>query len=658
MPMLAHPSEKYLPYEAVPFPQGYNRIWPTRRVTRAPAWLNTDLRDGNQALANPMTNEHKLALFKALLKCGFKEIEVAYPTASDAEFEFCRTLIDDGHIPDGVAVQVISPMIPALLKRSILALAGAKHAIIHLYAATSPLFRQVVFRATKEETIKRAVSSVKLMRELADEVEREYGTVYQLNYCPETFSQTEIDFAVEICEAVKAAWGIAGTGDKQKVIFNMPATVEVGPPNHYADQVEYFATHITNRECCILSAHPHNDRGCGVAAAELALCAGADRVEGCLLGNGERTGNVDIITLALNLYSQGISPALDFSDLPGLTALVEKCTGMKCPDRYPYAGKLVFAAFAGTHQDAIKKGFEMREKKLQKGEKAIWSIPYIPVDPADLGCSYEAVIRVNSQSGRAGSAYLIKQSLGLDLPRAFQAHFGKLVQQESDRTGKELTSSFITNCFKRTYHLGTHPDVHGRLFLRSFTISPVSPSSSDSDSDVTDIPHDYETLDNTVIGAVSDGIEVVRVQGEISVDGVTRNVSGMGSSPMTALLQALRAALAVDLNVNTLDAHPLPPDNSMVAAYVEVSPSAERFTKFFGVGVSSSIVAAHLRAIISATNASLPTGHIFPPPRHHRPVVQSRSSSITSIRVEDIKLRTGKPPRIFDANEWRQEVEA
>lgn len=657
--MLPDPSEKYVPYVAVPFPEGYSRVWPTKRVTRAPAWLSTDLRDGNQALANPMSNDSKLELFQSLLKCGFKEIEVAYPAASDAEFNFCRTLIEGNHIPDGVAVQIISPMIPALLKRSILALAGAKHAIIHLYAATSPLFRRVVFRASKEETIQRAVAAVKLMRELTDEIEREQGTVYQLNYCPETFSQTEIEFAVEICEAVKSAWGKAGTGDREKIIFNMPATVEVAPPNHYADQVEYFSTHITNRECCLLSAHPHNDRGCGVAAAELALLAGADRVEGCLLGHGERTGNVDLITLALNLYSQGISPNLDFSDLPGLTALVERCTGMPCPDRYPYAGKLVFAAFAGTHQDAIKKGLEERDRKLKNGEKGIWAIPYLPVDPADLGCSYEAVIRVNSQSGRAGSAYLIKQSLALDLPRPFQAHFGKVVQQESDRTGKELTSSTVTNCFLRTYHLGTTPDVQGRLFLRSFRLSPVSPSSSDSGSDDTDMPHNFDALDKTVAaGVIGEETQVVRFEGEFNVDGTARTLSGMGSSPITALLNALRIAFSLDLTIASVSGHPLPSNNTKTASYVEVSLSVDSSNKYFGVGVSSSPVASRLRAVISAANTSLPSGHSFPPLRRPRALIQSRSSSVASIRVEDIRLRAGAPPQTIDASEWRQRVEA
>jgi len=467
-----------------------------------------------------------------------------------------------------------------------------------------------------------------------------------------------VEFAVEICEAVKAAWGKAGTGEKEKIIFNMTATVEVAPPNHYADQVEYFHTHLTDRESCILSAHPHNDRGCGVAATELALLAGADRVEGCLLGHGERTGNVDLITLALNLYSQGISPNLDFSDLPGLTELVERCTGMKCPERYPYAGKLVFAAFAGTHQDAIKKGLEERERKLRNGEKGIWAVPYIPIDPNDLGCSYEAVIRVNSQSGRAGSAYLVKQSLALDLPRPLQAHFGKVVQQESDRTGKEVTSSAITSWFRRTYHLGTAAEIQGRLFLRSFRISPVSPSSSDSGSDDTEVPHDIEKLDaHVVAGTAGEETQVIRFEGELTVDGTARALSGMGSSPISAFLNALCISLSLDLSVTALTGHPVPPTNAKTASYVEVTTPKDPATRYFGVGVSASPAASRLRAVLSGANASLPAGHTFPPIRRPRPVMQSRSSSVTGIRVEDLTLRAGAPPKSFDASEWRHHVE-
>lgn len=657
--MLKNPADKYEPYVPVPFPKGYNRVWPTKRVTSPPRWLSTDLRDGNQALANPMNNELKLEFFKMLLKIGFKEIEVAYPAASDSEFEFCRTLIQGNHIPDGVAVQVISPMIPALLKRSIFALAGAKHAIIHLYAATSPLFRNVVFRTSKEETIRRHVEAVKLMRELTDEIEREQGTVYQLNYCPETFSQTEVEFAVEICEAVKAAWGKAGTGEHEKIIFNMPATVEVAPPNHYADQVEYFATHITEREKCLLSAHPHNDRGCGVAAAELALLAGADRVEGCLLGQGERTGNVDIIILALNMYSQGVCPNLDFSDLPAIKELVERCTSMPCPDRHPYAGKLVFAAFAGTHQDAIKKGLDIRAKKIKNNEKAIWAIPYLAIDPADLGCSYEAIIRVNSQSGRAGAAYLVKQSLSLDMPRPMQAHFGKIIQKESDKTGKELTSIFVTECFKQTYHLGTSNDVRGRLFLKSFRLSTVSPASSESASDDSDIPHNLDALDMTfVTSPANDDAQVVRFKGEITVDATPRNISGVGSSPISALLHALHSSLALKLKVTSLDSHTLGPDDSRTASYIGLSPLDDTSKQYFGVGVSSHATASRLRAVISAANTLLPSGHTFPAPRRPRPIIPSRPSSAASFKVEDLVLRTGISPRGIDPSEWRQRVHA
>lgn len=480
-----------------------------------------------------------------------------------------------------------------------------------------------------------------------------------MNYCPETFSQTEFDFAVEICEAVKAAWGKAGMGEREKIIFNMPATVEVAPPNHYADQVEYFATHITEREKCILSAHPHNDRGCGVAAAELALMAGADRVEGCLLGQGERTGNVDIITLALNMYSQGVCPKLDFSDLPAIKGLVERCTGMPCPDRYPYAGKLVFAAFAGTHQDAIKKGLDIRAKKNKNNEKAIWAVPYLAIDPEDLGCSYAAVIRVNSQSGRAGAAYLVKQSLSLDMPRPMQAHFGKVIQRESDKTGTELTSAFVTECFKRTYHLGTSNDVRGRLFLKSFRLSTVSPSTSESASDDSDSPHDLDALDAAFItSALSDDAQVVRFEGEITVDATPRNVSGVGSSPISALLHGLQSSFALKLKAASLNSHTLGPDDSQRASYVELSTLGDTSKQFFGVGVSSHATASRLRAVISAANTSLPNGHTFPAPRRPRSTIPSRPSSAAGFKVEDLVLRTGIPPRGIDPSEWRQGVHA
>ncbi|KIJ36528.1 hypothetical protein M422DRAFT_61152 [Sphaerobolus stellatus SS14] len=647
MPMLQTPSDKYESYLSVPFPE---RVWPTKRVTSAPQWLSTDLRDGNQALANPMSNEQKLQFFKMLLNIGFKEIEVAYPAASDTEYQFCRTLIEGNHIPDGVAVQVISPMIPALLKRSIMALAGAKHAIIHLYAATSPLFRRVVFRSSKEETIQRAVTAAKMMRELTDQIQREQGTIYQLNYCPETFSQTEMDFAVEICEAVKAAWGKSGSGPREKIIFNMSATVEVGPPNHYADQVEYFSTHITNREHCILSAHPHNDRGCGVAATELALVAGADRVEGCLLGQGERTGNVDIITLALNMYSQGVSPELDFSDLPSVREMVVKSTGIPCPDRYPYAGKLVFAAFAGTHQDAIKKGLDEREKKIKNGEKGVWAIPYLPIDPADVGCSYDAVIRVNSQSGRAGAAYFIKKELSLDLPRSLQTHFGKVIQRESDKTGKELTSKFVVDCFKRTYHLGSSKELTSRLLLSTFRISTVSPSSSDSasGSDDTETPHNLKKLDtSTVAGIDAEDTQVVRFEGDILVDNETRKISGIGSSPISALLEALSNVLSINVKVISLSSHTLSED-SKTASYIELSNPSNKPQTFFGVGVSSNSVASRLRAIISGINASLPVGFIFSAQCRPIPSLPSRPNLI---------LRAGTPTQGIDPGEWRRGVE-
>ncbi|KAJ7355198.1 hypothetical protein DFH08DRAFT_1051940, partial [Mycena albidolilacea] len=391
------PSTKYVPYRAVPFPIGYTRQWPNKRNTTAPRWLSTDLRDGNQALVNPMSNIAKLELFKILLQIGFKEIEVAYPSASELEYQFVRSLIENNEASDGAALQATTPTHPIatttparsdLIKKSIRSLAGAQHAIIHLYNAVSPVFREVVFRNTKEQTIELTLNAVRFVKELTEAETARSGTKFTLNYYLETFSQTEPEFAVELGNRVLEAWGKA-TPDN-KVIFNLAATVECAPSNHYADQVEYFGTHINQRDSVVLSIHPHNDGGTAVAATELGLLAGGGRVEGCLLGNGERTGNVDLITLALNLYSQGVSPHLDFSNLSEIVAVVCRVNEMAVPTRYPYAGSLVFSALAGTHQDAIKKGLDAQAKRwlaVDRSGEGIksWSMPYISIDPKDLG---------------------------------------------------------------------------------------------------------------------------------------------------------------------------------------------------------------------------------------------------------------------------------
>ncbi|TRM58613.1 hypothetical protein BD626DRAFT_550633 [Schizophyllum amplum] len=499
---------------------------PSLRVKGA-IWLSTDLRDGNQALANPMTIEQKTLFFKQLVKSGVKEIEVAYPAASDTDFSFVRGLIEKKEVPDDVWLQVLTPAREDLIKRTIDSVAGCKQAILHMYNATSPLFRDVVFRNSKEKTIELAVRHTKIVRQLTEECTAKHGTKFRYEYSPETFTQTEPDFAIEVCEAVKAAWGKAGTGE-DRIVFNLPATVEIAPPNHYADQIENFCRKISEREKVIVSLHPHNDRGTGIAAAELGVLAGGDRIEGCLFGNGERTGNVDLVNLALNLYTQGISPGLDFSDIQETIDVVTQCNDLPIHPRYPYAGELVFTAFSGSHQDAIKKGFE----------------------------NYEAVIRVNSQSGKGGIAYLIKQHLNLDLPRKMQVAFYQVIQTISDREAREMTVEDITTAFRRTYAFGGSA-YRGRLSLRNFKISgepALDPSDNSGDED-----------------------ERRRFDGTLYVDGVLRVIRGDGNGPLSALLDALRKHLDIDLTVREYTEHTIGEGgDAKAASYVELVPAGDR----------------------------------------------------------------------------------
>ncbi|KZT09692.1 2-isopropylmalate synthase [Laetiporus sulphureus 93-53] len=592
MPMLADPSQKYKPYTPLNLP---NRQWPSKVTTKPPIWLSTDLRDGNQALANPMTIPQKTLFFHTLLKCGFKEIEVAYPAASDTDFNFVRGLIEQGQVPDDVWIQVLTPAREDLIKRTVDSVAGVKRAIIHMYNATSCLFRAVVFRHSKEETIALAVKHTKIIRKLTEECTAKHGTIFKFEYSPETFSQTDPDFALEVCEAVKAAWGKAGLGD-ERIIFNLPATVEIGPPNHYADQVEYFCRHISEREKVVISLHPHNDRGQSIAAAELAMLAGADRVEGCLFGNGERTGNVDIINLALNQYTQGINPGLDFSDIQAVIDVVTQCNDLPVHPRHPYAGELVFTAFSGSHQDAIKKGFEVQKKRHEeakvKGEPLYWEMPYLPIDPADLGCNYEAVIRVNAQSGKGGIAYLVQQHLGLDMPRKMQISFYQVVQDIADREAREMTIEDVTTAFRKTYHYGGST-YEGRLVLKSFKISAeTSP----------DLKNGDEAAD-----------ERRQFDGTIFVDGVLRVIRGDGNGPLSALLDALRTHLDINLSLREYSEHAIGQgQDSKAASYVELVPPARDIKEirhstesWWGVGVDADIAGSGLRAVLSAANNAI-----------------------------------------------------
>ncbi|KAJ3728468.1 2-isopropylmalate synthase [Lentinula raphanica] len=606
MPMLSQPSQKYKPYTPIHLP---NRQWPSKTFTKAPIWLSTDLRDGNQALVNPMTIEQKTAFFRELVKCGVKQIEVAYPSASDTDFAFVRGLVEKNEIPDDVWIQVLTPAREDLIRRTIDSVAGAKHAIIHMYNATSPTFRNVVFRNSKEQTLDLAIKHTKLVRQLTEECTEKYGTKFMYEYSPETFTQTEPEFALEVCEAVKAAWGKAGLGD-ERIIFNLPSTVEIGPPNHYADQIENFCNKISEREKIIVSLHPHNDRGTGIASAELGTLAGGERIEGCFFGNGERTGNVDLVNLALNLYTQGIPPNLDFSDLQTTIDVVTACNDLPIPARYPYAGELVYTAFSGSHQDAIKKGFEAQRLRHEeckvKGEPMMWDIPYLPIDPADLGQTYEALIRVNSQSGKGGIAYLLKEHLNLDLPRKMQVAFYQVVQEVSDREAREMTVDDITSAFKRTYHFGS--GYKGRLSLRSFRISSL-----ESENPKPKAGSDQES------GEEDDTQR--RFDGTVSVDGVYRVIRGKGNGPLSALLDALRTYLSLDFAIREYSEHTInnadQGENAQAASYVELVSATERKStstrqSWWGVGVDADIARSGLRAVLSAVNSAISDGRELP----------------------------------------------
>jgi 2-isopropylmalate synthase len=440
--MLKNPENKYRPF-ICPI-EIADRTWPSKRLTKAPRWLSTDLRDGNQALADPMTVERKMRFYEMLLKVGFKEIEVAFPSASQTEFDFVRKLIEAELIPDDVCIQVLTQSRSDLITRTFESLAGARQAIVHLYNATAPLFRRVVFGMDRQEIVQLAISGVTAMLE---ESLKRPETDWTFEYSPETFCFTEPDFALEICERVLDVWRPTPT---KPVILNLPATVEVAMPNVYADQIEWFCRNISRRDSVVISVHPHNDRGTAVAAAEQALLAGADRVEGCLFGNGERTGNVDLVTLALNLYTQGIDAGLYFPTIQAVVHLVEECNGLPVHPRHPYAGSLVHTAFSGSHQDAIRKGFAAHERR----NDGVWEMPYLPIDPADIGEGYEAVIRVNSQSGKGGVAWVLEQDKGLKLPRALQVHFSRRVQAMADGLSREMTAEDIWSEFCRAYYVG------------------------------------------------------------------------------------------------------------------------------------------------------------------------------------------------------------
>lgn len=553
IPTLPKSPSKYAPFPQVKLT---DRQWPSRTLDKAPMWCSVDLRDGNQALIEPMGPDRKRAMFDLLLRMGFKEIEVGFPAASQTDFDFCREVIDEGKIPDGVTIQVLTQSREELIRRTFDGIKGAKRAIVHLYNSTSELQRRVVFGLDRQGIIDIAVAGVKLVKQLAAETPE---TEIVLQYSPESFTGTELDFAVEICEAVMETWGATPAN---KVILNLPATVEMSMPNVHADQIEWFCRNLKNRESAIISLHPHNDRGTGVAAAEMGLLAGADRVEGTLFGNGERTGNVDVVTLALNMFTQGVDPELNIDDINEIVRISEYCTQLPVHPRHPYAGELVFTAFSGSHQDAINKGL----KALSKSNTGKWEVPYLPIDPQDLGRSYEAVIRINSQSGKGGIAYVLEKDYGLQIPRRLQIEFSKVVQRVADETGKELSPADIHAAFKAEYL-----DADSPLELVEHSTEPRGPNS----------------------GARAMSV-VMRRNGEIIT------TKGKGNGPIDAFLDALRQGCGTDMHVVDYREHAIGAgEDAQACAYVEVKAGDKTL---FGVGIDADIVTASLRALVSAAN--------------------------------------------------------
>ena len=545
--MLTNPAAKYRAFPPVKLT---DRTWPDQVIATPPIWLSTDLRDGNQALIEPMSPEKKLRFFEMLVKVGIKEIEVAFPSASQTDFDFVRNLIEENRIPDDVTIQVLTPSREDLIRRTVDSVQGAKRAIIHLYNPISPTFRRIVFNMTREEVVAIAVSGTRLIKQLTDERPE---TEWVFEYSPETFSMAELDFSKEISDAVSAVWQPTVA---RKMILNLPSTVECSTPNVYADQIEWMHRHLARREAIILSVHPHNDRGTAVASAEQAVMAGADRVEGCLFGNGERTGNVDLVTLAMNLYTQGVHPGLDFSDIDSVRKCVEECNQIPVHPRHPYVGDLVFTAFSGSHQDAIKKGF------AQQKPDAIWEVPYLPIDPADLGRNYDAVIRVNSQSGKGGMAYLLEQEFGLSLPRRLQIEFSRAVQRVTDDTGKEVAAADIFAIFRNEYLAATTPfNYHAHRMIKE------------------------------------SGTDTVHIEAEVDQHAQRSKMEGVGNGPIDAFVNALGQDIQLmDFYEHSIGAGA----NAKAASYIElrVGNGPTRF----GVGIDENIVTASFKAVISALN--------------------------------------------------------
>ena len=547
--------QKYRAYPVIDLP---DRSWPNKVIDTAPVWCSVDLRDGNQALIEPMDSARKMRMFKTLVAMGFKEIEVGFPSASETDFNFLRELIDGGHVPEDVTIQVLTQAREHLIDRTIESLAGAPQAILHLYNSTSTLQRRVVFNADEDGVKAIAVDGAKMVADRIGKLGSD--TDLRLEYSPESFTGTELGYALDVCEAVMDVWQPT---PKNKTIINLPATVEMSTPNIYADQIEWMHRNFSRRHSMILSLHPHNDRGCGVAATELGLMAGADRVEGTLFGNGERTGNVDIITLGLNMFTQGVDPMLDISDIKSLVDTAEFCNQLPVHQRHPYAGLLVHTAFSGSHQDAIRKGLDA----MRQSNQTLWEVPYLPIDPADIGCTYEAIIRVNSQSGKAGSAWLLETEHHVRLPRAMEVEFSQLVQKEADSSGREMTADIIWSLYAAEYLNITAP-----YELVSFENAPASRSA-----------------------------ETERVNAKVRFNGEVHEISGTGNGPISAMVTALRDHFGLqfklaDFGQNTRSST----SKAEAAAYVELKNSDGK--SVFGAGIDTSITKAPILALMSAIN--------------------------------------------------------
>jgi len=546
---------KYTPFPKIDLP---DRQWPSRTITHAPIWASVDLRDGNQALATPMTVNEKLEMFELLVKIGFKEIEVGFPSASDTEFNFIRRLVDEKRIPADVTLQVLVQAREHLIRRTFESLGGVSKAIVHLYNSTSPVQRRVTFNKTKDEIKAIAVEGTRLVKSLVETIP---GTQIRFQYSPESFSDTEVDYALEVCEAVMAEWA---PSEDDKIILNLPATVEVATPNVHADQIEWFCRNLKERNKAYISLHTHNDRGTGVAATELGLLAGADRVEGTLFGNGERTGNLDIVTVALNLYTQGVDSALDLSELEKIRRVYERITRMTVHDRHPYAGDLVFTAFSGSHQDAIKKGMDLRSKEGTEGTR--WEVPYLAIDPADIGRDYEAIIRINSQSGKGGVAYILERDFGLDLPKAMHPEVGKVVNDTADKGSRELSPDEVREVFMQEY-----VNLEAPMELLSIEREDFSQSGE------------------------------VKVDAEICMNGKSNKVTGTGNGPISAFVDALEQDGYKDFQLLDYRQHSIGGGSkTKAAAYIQIKNDDGSVS--FGCGINANIELAGLHALVSAFN--------------------------------------------------------